>query len=65
MGSEPNPGGTAMPGRLVTELEQAPSSVPLHKLVRYRRDNASHIRYQTDKNRFYILILAKRPRSDS
>ena len=31
LGSEPNLGGTAMPSRLVTELEQAPSSVPLQK----------------------------------
>ena len=26
--------------------------------------NDTHIRYQADKNRYYTLILAKRPRSD-
>ena len=31
LGSELNPSGTEVPGLLVTELEQAPSSIPLHK----------------------------------
>ena len=31
LGSEPYSGGTAMPGRLVMELEQAPKSIPLEK----------------------------------
>ncbi len=32
MGSEPIPGGTAMPGQLVTGPEQAPGPYPLAKI---------------------------------
>ena len=46
VGSEPNPGGTAIPGQLVTETEQAPELYPLSKISLISKGaHGSRIRY--------------------
>ena len=55
-----------MPGQPVTEPEQAPELSPLIKIsLISKRTHDPRIRYYADKNRYYTLILAKRPRSDN
>ena len=54
-----------MPSQPMTEPEQAPELYPLTKIsLISKRAHGPRIRYKADKNRYYTLILAKRPRSD-
>ena len=46
--------------------EQAPEPHPLAKISLISKGTRGpRIRYEADKNRYYTLILAKRPRSDA
>ena len=66
VGKWADPGGTAIPGQPATRPEQAPEPHPLAKISLISKGTRGpRIRYEADKNRYYTLILAKRPRSDA
>ena len=55
-----------MPSQPVIRSEQAPEPHPLTKISLISKGaHGPRIRYYADKNRYYTLILAKRPRSDT
>ena len=57
---------TARLSQPVTKSEQAPALYPLAKMSLISKEtHGLCIRYYADKNRYYTLILAKRPRSDT
>ena len=66
MGQWADPSGTAMLGQPMTKPEQAPKLYPLTKISLISKGaHGPRVRYKADKNRYYTLILAKRPRSDT